>query len=263
MAGRIAFSAVWPVIICKLMEKISYKLDVFEGPLDLLLTLLSKNKVSIYDVSISELLEQYMAHIRAMQELDMEVASEFLDMAARLVYLKTVSLLPKHEEEKELRQQLAGELMEYQLCRQMACELAMSFSFDRIVRKPMELPIDHTYRRHHTPQEILQAYLSAAGRGKRLQAPTAESFDGIVTHPIVSVTSQIIFVLRKLWKRGRVSWSRLFEEKHEKSERVAAFLAVLELVKGHRIRIEGEGSDAVVKLAGGGRDHGTHQGKEE
>ena len=83
-----------------MMEKITYKLDSFEGPLDLLLTLLSKNKVSIYDVSISQLLEQYMAHIRAMQELDMEVASEFLDMAARLVYLKTVSLLPKHEEEK-------------------------------------------------------------------------------------------------------------------------------------------------------------------
>ena len=112
------------------MEKITYKLDSFEGPLDLLLTLLSKNKVSIYDVSISQLLEQYMAHIRAMQELDMEVASEFLDMAARLVYLKTVSLLPKHEEEKELRQQLAGELMEYQLCRELAKELAMGFTFD-------------------------------------------------------------------------------------------------------------------------------------
>lgn len=245
-----------------MMEKISYKLDVFEGPLDLLLTLLSKNKVSIYDVSISELLDQYMEHIRAMQELDMEVASEFLDMAARLVYLKTVSLLPKHEEEKELREQLAGELMEYQLCRQMACELAMSFSFDRIVRKPIDLPIDHTYRRHHTPQEILQAYLSAAGRGKRFQPPPAESFDGIVTHPIVSVTSQIIFVLRRLWKRGSVQWSRLFAEKHEKSERVAAFLAVLELVKGKRIRVEGEGSSATIQLSEGGKHHGAIQ-KEE
>ncbi len=244
-----------------MMEKITYKLDSFEGPLDLLLILLSKNKVSIYDVSISQLLEQYMAHIRAMQELDMEVASEFLDMAARLVYLKTVSLLPKHEEEKELRQQLAGELMEYQLCRELAKELAMGFTFDRIVRKPMELPVDHTYRRHHTPQELLQAYLSAAGRGKRFQPPSAESFDGIVTHPIVSVTSQIVFVLRKLWKRGSVSWSRLFGEKHEKSERVAAFLAVLELVKGKRIRIEGEGDRAVIELAQGGRRHGAQKEK--
>ena len=232
------------------MEKISYQLGVFEGPLDLLLTLLSKNKVSIYDVSISLLLEQYMEHIRAMQELDMDVASEFLDMAARLVYLKTVSLLPKHEEEKELRQQLAGELMEYQLCRQMAGELSKQFTFDRMTRKPLEIPMDHTYRRHHKPEEIRQAYLSAAGRGKRFQPPPAESFDGIV-----AVTSQIVFVLRRLWKKGKISYSRLFGEKHQRSERVAAFLAVLELIKGKRIRVEGEGQDAVITLQEG-RFHG-------
>lgn len=237
------------------MEKISYQLGVFEGPLDLLLTLLSKNKVSIYDVSIFLLLEQYMEHIRAMQELDMNVASEFLDMAARLVYLKTVSLLPKHEEEKELRQQLAGELMEYQLCRQMAGELSKQFTFDRMTRKPLEIPMDHTYRRHHKPEEIRQAYLSAAGRGKRFQPPPAESFDGIVSRPIVSVTSQIVFVLRRLWKKGKISYSRLFGEKHQRSERVAAFLAVLELIKGKRIRVEGEGQDAVITLQEG-RFHG-------
>ena len=237
------------------MEKISYQLGVFEGPLDLLLTLLSKNKVSIYDVSISLLLEQYMEHIRAMQELDMDVASEFLDMAARLVYLKTVSLLPKHEEEKELRQQLAGELMEYQLSRQMAGELSKQFTFDRMTRKPLEIPMDHTYRRHHKPEEIRQAYLSAAGRGKRFQPPPAESFDGIVARPIVSVTSQIVFVLRRLWKKGKISYSRLFGEKHQRSERVAAFLAVLELIKGKRIRVEGEGQDAVITLQEG-RFHG-------
>lgn len=237
------------------MEKISYQLGVFEGPLDLLLTLLSKNKVSIYDVSISLLLEQYMEHIRAMQELDMDVASEFLDMAARLVYLKTVSLLPKHEEEKELRQQLAGELMEYQLCRQMAGKLSKQFTFDRMTRKPLEIPMDHTYRRHHKPEEIRQAYLSAAGRGKRFQPPPAESFDGIVARPIVSVTSQIVFVLRRLWKKGKISYSRLFGEKHQRSERVAAFLAVLELIKGKRIRVEGEGQDAVITLQEG-RFHG-------
>ena len=237
------------------MEKISYQLGVFEGPLDLLLTLLSKNKVSIYDVSISLLLEQYMEHIRAMQELDMDVASEFLDMAARLVYLKTVSLLPKHEEEKELRQQLAGELMEYQLCRQMAGELSKQFTFDRMTRKPLEIPMDHTYRRHHKPEEIRQAYLSATGRGKRFQPPPAESFDGIVSRPIVSVTSQIVFVLRRLWKKGKISYSRLFGEKHQRSERVAAFLAVLELIKGKRIRVEGEGQDAVITLQEG-RFHG-------
>ena len=76
------------------MEKISYKLDVFEGPMDLLLHLISKHKLNIYDIPIVTLVEQYIDYVRQMQEEDMYVAAEFLEMAARLVYLKSVSLLP-------------------------------------------------------------------------------------------------------------------------------------------------------------------------
>lgn len=90
------------------MEKLSYKLETFEGPLDLLLYLITKNKLDICDIQISELLDQYMEQINAMQEADMDVSSEFLEMAARLVYMKTVSLLPKHEEMEALRQELTG-----------------------------------------------------------------------------------------------------------------------------------------------------------
>ena len=88
------------------MEKLSYKLETFEGPLDLLLYLITKNKLDICDIQISELLDQYMEQINAMQEADMDIASEFLEMAARLVYMKTVSLLPKHEEDVYKRQPL-------------------------------------------------------------------------------------------------------------------------------------------------------------
>ncbi len=81
------------------MDKISYKLPVFEGPMDLLLHLINKHKLNIYDIPILELVEQYVAAVRQMQEDEnLEVTSEFLEMAARLVYLKTVSLLPVHEE---------------------------------------------------------------------------------------------------------------------------------------------------------------------
>lgn len=76
------------------METICYKLETFEGPLDLLLHLIAKNKLDIRDIQITELVDQYLAHISAMQEQNMEVTSEFLEMAARLVYIKTVSLLP-------------------------------------------------------------------------------------------------------------------------------------------------------------------------
>ena len=96
------------------MEKLSYKLEKFEGPLDLLLTLITKNKLNIFDIQISELCDQYMEQINRMKDLDMDVASEFLEMAARLVYIKTVSLLPKHEEADALKQELTGQLLEYQ-----------------------------------------------------------------------------------------------------------------------------------------------------
>ena len=78
------------------MEAISYKLDVFEGPLDLLLHLISKHKIDINDIPILLLVEQYLDYVRQMKEEDMEIASEFLEMAARLIYIKTVSLLPVH-----------------------------------------------------------------------------------------------------------------------------------------------------------------------
>ncbi|MBQ8751579.1 MAG: segregation/condensation protein A, partial [Clostridia bacterium] len=103
------------------MEAISYKLPVFEGPLDLLLFLVQKNKLNIYDIPIAQILDQYMDAIRQMQDTDMEVATEFLDMAARLVQIKSSMLLPRHEEETEkLKQELTGELIEYQLCRETA-----------------------------------------------------------------------------------------------------------------------------------------------
>ena len=85
------------------MEKLSYKIEAFEGPLDLLLYLISKNKLNIFDIQISELLEQYLQQIDVMKERDMDVSSEFLEMAARLVHIKSVSLLPKHEEAEELK----------------------------------------------------------------------------------------------------------------------------------------------------------------
>ena len=120
------------------MEKLSYKLETFEGPLDLLLYLITKNKLDICDIQISELLDQYMEQINAMQEADMDVSSEFLEMAARLVYMKTVSLLPKHEEMEALRQELTGQLLEYQECKKVAAQLAERFSYNIYVRRGVE-----------------------------------------------------------------------------------------------------------------------------
>ena len=155
---------------------LSYKLEVFEGPLDLLLSLISKNKLNIYEIPISTLLEQYMEQIERMQAADLDIASEFLEMAARLVHIKSVSLLPKHEEEEELRRELTGQLLEYQQCKEMAEKLRQRVSFDRLFREQAPIPVDHTYTRQHAPAEILAAYLSAMGRKRRQEMPSAESF---------------------------------------------------------------------------------------
>lgn len=234
-------------------ETLSYKLDVFEGPLDLLLNLIAKNKLNIYDIPIAELLEQYMAQIHEMQAADMDVASEFLEMAARLVHIKSVSLLPKKEEEAALKQELTGQLLEYQQCKEAVMRLRERFSLDGIVRAQADIPADLTYKRHHKPQELLSAYLSMLGKKKPPEPQKPEdTISKLITRRVVSVASQIVFVLRSLWKKRHVSLKELFRGKNDPSERVAAFLAVLELVKDKRLRVDGDGEDCEIKLTNGG-----------
>ena len=234
-------------------EILSYKLDVFEGPLDLLLNLIAKNKLNIYDIPIAELLEQYMAQIHEMQAADMDVASEFLEMAARLVHIKSVSLLPKKEEEAALKQELTGQLLEYPQCKEAAMRLRERFSLDGIVRVQADIPADLTYKRHHKPQELLSAYLSMLGKKKPPEPQKPEdTISKLITRRVVSVASQIVFVLRSLWKKRHVSLKELFRGKNDPSERVAAFLAVLELVKDKRLRVDGDGEDCEIKLTNGG-----------
>lgn len=234
-------------------ETLSYKLDVFEGPLDLLLNLIAKNKLNIYDIPIAELLEQYMAQIHEMQGADMDVASEFLEMATRLVHIKSVSLLPKKEEEAALKQELTGQLLEYQQCKEAAMRLRERFSLDGIVRAQADIPADLTYKRHHKPQELLSAYLSMLGKKKPPEPQKPEdTISKLITRRVVSVASQIVFVLRSLWKKRHVSLKELFRGKNDPSERVAAFLAVLELVKDKRLRVDGDGEDCEIKLTNGG-----------
>ncbi len=222
------------------METISYKLPDFEGPLDLLLFLVQKNKLNIYDIPISQVLEQYLAAIQQMKDYNMDVASEFLEMAARLVHIKSVMLLPRYEEEtEELKRELTGQLIEYQLCQQMARRLAVDYvGGDLFVRDPEPVEPDMTYRRAHRPEEMLDAFLAAAGRGKRRLPPPATAFRGIVARKVVSVSSRIAYVLRRLYTHRAVSYGSMFEKAESKSELVATFLAMLELIKSKRIRVD-------------------------
>ncbi len=226
------------------MNKIQFKLEAFEGPLDLLLYLISKHKLNINDIEISLLLEQYLEYIDGLNEQDFEIAGEFLEMAAKLIYIKTVSLLPQPNEAKELKKELEGRLIEYSLCRQTAEELKKSYVGGEIfVRFPIPIKIDKTYTKEHDPQELVEAYMGISVRIKEAPALDASVFKPIVSKKIVSVTSKIIFVLKKLYTTGVCNMDSLYNGIFDRSERVATFLAVLELTKSGRIMLSDDNSE--------------------
>ena len=231
------------------MDKLEYKLEVFEGPLDLLLHLISKNKLNINDIQLSVLVDQYVEHIRLMQLEDMDIASEFLEMASRLIYLKTVSLLPKHEEAEQIKEELTAELMEYEHCRKVARVLStMTDDFDTFIKEPEKIEYDKTYHNVHEPELILKSYFAAVGRGQRRLPPPTTVFSKIVARKIVSVSSKIVSVLKNLRRNGNKKMRSLFEGANSRSELVATFLAVLELCKANRVWLEGDGEEITVSV---------------
>lgn len=238
------------------MEPISYKLEVFEGPMDLLLHLITKHKIDIYDIPILELVEQYVSYVREMQEENMEVASEFLEMAARLVYIKTVSLLPVYEEAEELKNELRDELLEYRDCKILAGKLSqMTEGFDYSVREYAEnVSPDMSYKRLHEPDELLSAYSVAAGKKLRRLPPPIDTFKAIVTRKIVSVGSKIESIVTSLKRKRKTRLFDIYKEAKSRSDLIAAFLAVLELAKNKTIFVTGEGEDVQIELLEGNED---------
>ena len=230
-------------------NSISYKIEGFEGPLDLLLQLIAKNKLNIYDIPLTSLVDQYLEQIELFKAEEMEIESEFLEMAARLLYIKTVSLLPKHEEAVRLKEELTGELLECRVCKQIAAKLsAMQGGFDRFVRSPDEPEPDKTYELIHQKDVMYLSYLSAVGRGQRKLPPSTAPFTKIVAKKIVAVSTKIVFVIRNLWTGGSKKLGSLYKTAHSRSELVATFLAVLELCKANRIRVDGDSDDAQITL---------------
>lgn len=231
------------------METIQYKIEAFEGPLDLLLFLISKHKVSINDVVITDLIDQYIEYIRQMQLENMDIASEFLEMAARLVYIKTVSLLPVYEEGEKLKEQLRGELSEYEDCKLMAAKLQKQANgFDYMQTPPEKIEADLTYTRFHTADELLKHYINAIGKNMRKLPPPMEAFTKIVAAKIVSVGSRVSVIMSKLTVGKKRRFRELFEDSSSRSEMVATFLALLTLIKTKKVYVDGDMETATLEL---------------
>ncbi len=230
------------------MNKLNFKLDSFEGPLDLLLMLIRKNKVSIYDIPISLILEQYLAVMAEMKETDLEISSEFLVLAATLLQIKSKMLLPKSEDEADdgvdPREELVRRLTEYKKVKDSIdffrgrenIGLSMFFKApDPIERPPAELNYALL-----TPENIILAYKRAFQKLERKLPPPKHSFRGIVGHEKVSVRSRVANIWNKLKKKSQLLFKELFKGTRTRSEAVASFLAVLELIKIKKIRVEYE-----------------------
>jgi segregation and condensation protein A len=228
--------------------EINYKLTDFEGPLDLLLTLIAKNEMSIADVEILTIINQYLAIIRSSQQKDLDSASEFIDMAARLVYIKSVYLLPKDNEGEKLKADLQGELVEYSQAKKAANLLSENYIADKIVtRPPLPLPIDANYNIVHSTSVLTSAYARINDRNLRCRPPEIKEFNTIVKAPVVSVNAKIFFIMRNIIKKTCDDIYSVFENVHTKSEAVATFLAVLELVHARRVSINDMGKMKIIR----------------
>ncbi len=218
------------------MTELTFKAKDFEGPLDLLLALVAKNKMSLFDIDLIALIDHYLNAVKDMQERRMEVASEFIEMAAQLVYLKSLHLLPRSDEGDRMKMELTGQLVEYALCKQVAVQLkCMSQGIFHEVRNPMPFTPNCIYRRTHSVYELMHAYRSAMGKNPK-HMPTEQQFDPIVTKPIVSVSSRILHMVETL-KVGAGRLIDFFKRGEERSRSVATFLAVLELLHDGSIKM--------------------------
>ena len=219
------------------MKKIVYKIEDFEGPLDLLLHLIKKHKLNIRDIKISELLEQYLSQIELMKQQQLDLSSEFLEMASRLIYIKTLSLLPKNEEADKLKEELTGQLLEYKECKKMASLMAQKINLDFISRPPLNLNLDLSYKVKHQILELKNLYILSTEKKSINKPYKKEKLTCIVSKKIVSVFSKTLYILRQII-HGTKDYHTILQKNKNCSELIATFLAVLELIKIKRVVID-------------------------
>ncbi len=238
------------------MEKVSYRLDNFEGPLDLLLTLIQKNKVSIYDIPILEITDQYIEIINSEENADLDYTGEFLVMASQLLYIKSKMLLPKKEEEEEEdpREDLANRLILYKKYKEASMELRKDeFATKNMIfreSEKIEFPLP-PYSRHHELGELMDAFDSIMSRRERRMKPQKAAFAGIVGHEKVSVDDMVEKVCKRLHGRRSITFISLFTGNISKPEMIATFLAVLEMIKLSKIHAEHDVNTGELVIAQG------------
>lgn len=251
---------------------IAVKLEVFEGPLDLLLHLIEKNKVNIYDIPIVEITEQYLAYVNAMDKQDLDIVSEFLVMAAALLDIKSRMLLPKeiNEEGKEIdpRQELVDRLLEYKKFKYIAEELKdRQTDAEKTMFKAETIPPE--VAEYEEPTDIgkllegvtlrqLNAVFQSVIRRQADKVDPVRSKFGKIEKDEVSLTDKISYVEEFAKRCKSFSFHALLHRQSTRMEIIVTFLAVLELIKTSKIRVEQDGIFEDIRIYG--MDSGKAQG---
>ncbi len=235
------------------MDTPSFKLPIFEGPLDLLLHLVQKHKIDLADIPIAEITTQYLAYIDEMARLDMEVTGEFLSMASHLLYIKSRALLPVSQEENEEdpREELAERLRIYRQVKAAAEKLGtMQFAtVDNYFKAPENMENAPIENANMPIESLYHAFLRVCARLEEQAPPPVEAFHEIVKVPQVSLSLQIQYVSRLFQKKKRQAFYAVFSGMQYKNEVIATFLAVLHLVSRGKLMIEEENEE--IFLVGG------------
>lgn len=232
-------------------------MEDFEGPLDLILHLLSKNKIEIRDIKISVLLQQYIAYLEQMKSMDMEIASDFIAMASHLVYIKSRMLLSVTDDETREEMDLLMQALEERRRQEEYQRIAEGRHFlseradtgrDIYARLPERLEADPAYTYSHDAAVLARALRDMTARFERSLPPMAKSFSHIVGREPYSVDDMIAVIVGRLRKRGTGYFSSLLALGQNRSEQVALFLALLELCRCHRLTVTEQGDDYTLDL---------------
>ena len=245
---------------------IPIKLEVFEGPLDLLLHLIDKNKVDIYDIPIVEITEQYLDYIKQMETEDMNIMSEFLVMAATLIDIKCRMLLPKElneeGEEEDPRAELVEKLLEYKMCKYMSYELKdRMITAERNLYKRPTLPKEVSdYRQPVDYEELIgdmtlaklhEIFKSVIKRQEDKIDPVRSTF-GKIEKDEIDMDLKTVYIEDYIRTHKTFSFRKLLEKQHSKMEVIVTFLVILELMKIGRIGIEQEDIFADIMITSKG-----------
>lgn len=223
-------------------NKYAIKIENFEGPIDLLLHLIDKNKMNICDVKLSEITDQYIEYIKKMEEMNLEITSEFLIMASTLIYIKSKSILPKNvEEEEEISaEELLHRIIEYKKYKEITKKLRQMYeeSGVRYYKAPenIKLPKQELKENQYNEENIVSVYKQLLERNTQKINENAKNIEKIAITDTYTVASKVKEMLKELIKKPKFVFNALFSlNKCEKEEVITAFSGLLELSRRNKV----------------------------